>query len=256
MSGASGSFIDKQLGREPGWRLLPVFAKGLGQDWLPAWAALLGELDETIFERSDPRVAQTKLAWWGTDLGAGQRAQHPLSRELLGAAGAAAIDASSWQLLAHEALRMALVDETPGDWAAAGARWEALATRVAMLESALCGIPVAPACVALQWRRQRLWHALLRDKPAQSLAPLGWQAALARGDSISQLWQQFADAEAGNLAIEQAERLPLHRALLRCQWQWRLDRLRRDHGVAGAMPPGPARLLWRSWRTAMKLSRR
>lgn len=255
MSGAAGSFIDKQLGRESAWRLLPLFASGMQQSWLPAWVALLGELDEAIFERSDARVAQTKLAWWGKDLSAGQGAQHPLSRALLAAPGAAAITADRWQQLAFEALQLSSLEHSPRDWAESRSLWQPLAGCVAALESLLLGHPVEVSSVSLQWRRQRLWQALLQDAPERGLIPLGWQAGMARGETGATLWQDFAAAEAESLAVEQSARLPLHRALLRSQWQWRLARLRRGVPPPQALAPGAMRVLWRSWRAAVKVSR-
>ncbi len=255
MSGAAGSFIDKQLGREPAWRLLPLFANGLAQPWLPAWVALLGELDQAIFERSDARVAQTKLAWWGKDLAAGQSAQHPLSRALLAAPRSASIGTDAWQALAHDALRLSLVEHAPRDWQEARVLCQPLAESVARVEGALIGHPVCAQSVALQWRRQRLWWSLLQEAPAQSLMPLGAQAALARGEPSADLWRDFSAAQADDLAVEATADLSLHRALLRQHWQWRLPRLREGLQPAKTQAPGAVGLLWRSWRAAVKVAR-
>ena len=254
MSGAARSFIDKQLGREPAYRLLPLFAEGLGQSWLPAWVGLLGELDETAFERSDPRVAQTKLAWWAGDLLAGARAQHPLSRQLLGAPAAAGIDPAHWQQLAEAALALSCEEASPPDWAAALALWQPLARSVADLESALCGIRVDPSLVQWQWQRQRLWHALLLERPEQGLATLSWQSDV-RGGSAARAWADFARASGTLIDQERGAALPLHRALLRSLWDWRLPRLQRGKPAAALLAPPPPVLLWRSWRAAVKVSR-
>ncbi|MCK7593817.1 hypothetical protein [Pseudomarimonas salicorniae] len=255
MSEAARSFIDKQLGREAAYRLLPTFAPGLKQSWLPAWVGLLGELDETIFERSDPRVAQTKLLWWGKDLAAGASAQHPLSRQLLAAPHAARIGAEAWLALAQEALRLSLLDAAPRDWAEADALWRSLAERVAALESALCGVETSPQAVALQWQRQRLWHAMLLGRHDQSLAPLGWQADARRETPSARLWQDWSASNAAALDAERAARLPLHRTLLRGVWAWRLPRLLAGRPLHDGLAPGGAALLWRSWRAAVKAAR-
>ena len=254
MSGAARSFIDKQLGRESAYRLLPLFAQGLRQAWLPAWVGLLGEIDETAFERSDPRVAQTKLAWWAGDLLAGSRAQHPLSRQLLGAPAATGIDPAHWQQLAEAALALSRAEASPPNWAAARALWQPLAEAVAALESALCGTRVEPALVQLQWQRQRLWHALLLERPEQGLATLAWQSDV-RSGSAARAWADFAGACGELLDQERSARPPLHRALLRSQWDWRLPRLQRGRPAAALLAPPAPVLLWRSWRAAVKVSR-
>lgn len=253
MSDAARSFIDKQIGRESAYRLLPVFAGGMRQEWSPAWVGLLGELDETMFERSDPRVAQTKLAWWGSDLAAGQRAQHPLSRQLLAAPPAAQVSAQDWQQLAEAALRLALQDATPADWESARSLWQPLAERVALIERRLFAVEVDPQLVMLQWQRQRLWHAQLLDRPEQSAAPLAWQADVGRSAATS--WQAYATASESLLSTERKAGLPLHRSLLRSLWQWRLTRLRQGTDAAQLLAPSAPGLLWRSWRAAVKVAR-
>ena len=253
MSDAARSFIDKQIGREPAYRLLPLFAGGLDQAWLPAWVGLLGELDETIFERSDPRVAQTKLAWWGSDLAAGQRAQHPLSRQLLGAAPAARVAQRDWHQLAESALQLAMQEAAPVDWQQARLLWQPLAECVAAIEQCLFGTEVDPRLILLQWQRQRLWHAQLLQRPEQSAAPLAWQADLERAAAAS--WQTFATHSADLLAAERVAAAPLHRALLRSLWHWRLQRLQRGDEAVRLLSPSAPGLLWRSWRAAVKVAR-
>jgi hypothetical protein len=255
MSDAARSFIDKQLQREPGHRLLGTFAAGLGQDWLPAWVALLGELDEATFERTDLRVAQTKLAWWGEDLASGMRAQHPLSRQLLATPGAAGIAPDRWRRLAETALQLSQQEHSPADWAQAGSFWRPLATCVAELEGGLFGRPVEVESVLLQCQRQRLWQSLLRQAAAPKLAPLAWQAELQRGAPAVDAWRGFSTASHAELAGEAGAQLPLHRALLRSIWQWRMPRLLRGVAPSQALAPGAAQLLWRSWRAAVKVAR-
>lgn len=254
MSEAAESFIDKQLRGEAAYRLLPLFARGLGQDWLPAWVALLGEIDETAFERSDLRVAQTKLAWWAQDLAAGRQAQHPLSRALLGLPQAASMAAERWQRLVGAALELSQQEASPADWPSAQARWRPLAEAVAAVESELLAAPVDPVSVLLQWQRQRLWRAALGSRPESGLGPLGWQVDLG-APAAAEAWQGFVGASDELLAAEAAARLPLHRALLRSLWHWRLQGLCRGAPPAELLAPSPPRLLWRSWRAAVKVSR-
>jgi hypothetical protein len=255
MSDAARSFIDKQLAREAAYRLLPTFAGGPDQSWIPAWVALLGELDESIFERSDPRVAQTKLAWWGKDLAAGDNAQHPLSRQLLRAPVAAQVEIAAWQRPVQEALRLAQFDAAPRDWPEADQRWLPMAAEVAAIESVLAGCRVSTGVVALQWQRQRLWYSLLLGQPAQGMAPLAWQADASAGDDAATRWQAFVDSHRDALAEERTARLPLHRSMLRGLWQWRLARLLRGRDPASLLAPAGLPLLWSSWRSARRAAR-
>lgn len=252
MNGPAQPYIDRQLQREAAFRLLVPFAGGVGQAWLPAWVGLLGELDESMFELSDPRVARAKLAWWGQDLAAGAGAQHPLSRRLLGAAVAAGIEAAAWTRLAQACTAMTLVEPAPADWAGADACWLELARAVAAVEGGLLGQPVDPGLVAVQAQRQRMWRASLRDAPEQGLAPPSWADAVRDRSRVAAAWREWAQAHGEALARESAARLPLHRALLRTVWQWRLSVLLRGADPARAIAPPALVLLWRSWRAARR----
>lgn len=255
MSEAARSFVERQLGRESAWRMLEPFSAGLEQHWLPAWVALLGELDESMFERSDPRVAQAKLSWWASDLAAGTSAQHPLTRALLAAPAARAIDTARWRRLGSEALAMSQAESLPGDWEDAAARWGVLAGCVADIESRMFGVDLPVAAVRLQWQRQRLWWAQLRGQPEQGVAPLAWTADSADPATRARGWHAFAEASAAAIRDEAGSALPLHRALLRSQWRWRLAALLRGRPPETLLAPAPLRLLWNSWRAAVKVSR-
>ena len=250
---AAESFIARQLAREPNWRLLPVFLPADQRGWMPAWIALLGEIDEAMFEVSDPRVAQTKLAWWGEDLAAGARAQHPLSRRLLAADAAAALPSARWRALAAESLRLALVDFAPADWADAQARWEGLARCVADIESQLCGRQVGAGLVREQWQWQRLWSALRHRRMERSVAPLPLQAPALLDYPVHPVWDELYRHAGGTLA-EPAPTLP--RELLRRGWQQRLRALRRGVRPEAVAEPSPLAVLWRSWRSARQITPR
>lgn len=250
---AAESFIARQLAREPDWRLLPVFLPAEQRGWMPAWLALLGELDEAMFEVSDPRVAQTKLAWWGEDLAAGARAQHPLSRRLLAAEQAAALPATRWRELAAESLRLALIEHAPADWAEAQARWEGLAHCVAGIESHLCGREVGTYRVREQWQWQRLWWALRQKRMERSVAPLPLQATALLDYPVHPVWEALARHCAYTLAGA-APTLP--RELLRRGWQQRLQALRGGARPEAVAEPAALVLLWRSWRSAQRVARR
>jgi hypothetical protein len=201
------------------------------------------------------RVAQTKLAWWGEDLAGGVRAQHPLSRQLLATPGAASIGSTSWRRLAEAALQLSQREDSPADWSQADSFWRPLAGCVAELESRLFGRPLEVDSVLLQWQRQRLWHALLQGPSGHGLAPLAWQAELQQGAPMADAWRAFSQARRAAFACEAGSQLPLHRALLRSIWQWRLPRLLRGAAPPQALTPGAARLLWRSWRAAVQVAR-
>jgi hypothetical protein len=247
---AAETFIARQLAREPGLRLLPVFLPPAQRGWLPAWVALLGELDEAMFEVSDSRVAQTKLAWWGNDLAAGGRAQHPLSRRLFGHPAAAAVAAADWRGLAGSALALAMIEHAPADWEDARQRWEALAGQVAAIEAQLCGRPVAAAAVREAWQLQRAWSALRQRRMERSVAPLPLQAPALLDYPVHPLWEALAQQCDGFLAAADAP--SLHRDLLQAVWRWRLARLRRGRPPEQAAEPGALRWLWQSWRRARR----
>ncbi len=84
LPGPEAGFEDKWLAREPEMRLALVFVPAAWQARHRAWAALLHELRESLFELSDASVGAAKRAWWAEELLATERgaARHPLTRAL------------------------------------------------------------------------------------------------------------------------------------------------------------------------------
>jgi len=257
MAEASASYIAKWQQRQPEMRVLEAFAAPDQRTLLTHWWALWNELDEAMFELSDPAVARSKLAWWGQDLAAGARAQHPLVRALLAEPRAAAVSAARWRELAQQAIALASDEFAADDIAGVKARWQPLADVFAVLEQALFGRADA-ARIAAQWQMARALRALRRGQPERAGLPLQLLArhGLVLGDLSGQeppsaFWRDYRDELYGTAA--EAAALP-RRA------RDEFDRLQLNRLVAGqplarAMAISPWRALWLAWRAARRGAR-
>lgn len=148
--------VAKAEARLPVLSILPVFVPPASRPVALAWIALLGELREALFERSDPRVTGLKCAWWAEELqGMGRgAARHPLGRLL-------ASTRVPWAEAADPLLALAVDDTPPADTAAASTALRPLATPLAAIDATLLGRPsIDPALVEAlvrHWQSQRLW---------------------------------------------------------------------------------------------------
>lgn len=245
---AARSFIDKWQQDEPELRLLAVFLPELLRQLGPIWLTLLHELDQAMFETSDPAVSRTKLAWWGEDLAAGRDARHPLAQALLSCA-VVSVAPMDWRQLARSAIALAEHDSSAADWDALRARWQPYAEQVAALESALFGQPSATDIVLVQSIRGRCLRALQLQQPERMPVPLQLRARFgAELATQAEAWRQVGAALS---AVERLRRnpAPMHRHLIERRDGERIARL-----AAGAAlplrPVSPWRPLWWSWRAA------
>jgi hypothetical protein len=111
MSGAVGAFdshVEQWLDAEPEARLARMFVAEARDPRIAALEAIGHELHATLFEASDDRVAQAKLAWWLDELA--QRPRHPLTRGLAEAAGGSQSASAPLREAAAILLRLAQSD--------------------------------------------------------------------------------------------------------------------------------------------------
>ena len=148
--------VAKVEARLPVLSVLPVFVPSTSRTVAFAWIALLGELREALFERSDPRVTGLKCAWWAEELqGMGRgAARHPLGRVL-------ASTHVPWGGVAGPLLALAADDSPPADAGDASAALRPLAEALAAIDAVLLDrAPVDEGLVASlvrHWQAQRLW---------------------------------------------------------------------------------------------------
>lgn len=240
-------FIGKWQAREPEMVLAEVFCKPAQRPLFRAWGACLHELREALFELSDERVTEIKLAWWAEELaGWGQgRHRHPL--------GAALPPADApWSGLAQALLESGVRPALAANTGEAIAALRPLADAVVAVESALFSSgdrDDAAHSLAVHWLLQRLPAGLAAaDRariPMHLLARHGLTAAqLATGEGGALLrdW-------AGELLVAAPQ--PRTAALIRRSCA-AFDRARLQQLAAGrGYKPAPALAsLWRGWRAA------
>lgn len=238
--------VAKVESRLPVLSVLPVFVPPSSRPVALAWIALLGELRESLFERSDARVRDLKCAWWAEELqGMGRGvARHPLGRVL-------ASTFVPWAEAAGPLLALAGDDAPPVDSEAASVALRPLAEPLAAIDATLLGRPsVDPGLIAAlvrHWQAQRLWVG--RADPDGARIPMAFWArhGRRRADSadataVHRDWAAYLrGGESGPISGESL----LHRVLYRT-----------DHEVLSALAVGaePRFPRWRrpfdAWRCA------
>lgn len=249
MSEAIAHFVAKWHRREPEMQQAEVFCPPSLQPRFRAWGALLHELRESVFELSDPRVAQVKSQWWAEELAglSAGRSRHPVTAPLAGLP-------ADWTTLAG-ALLAQVVDESPrpADADRALAQLLPLSSAIVAAEAAVFERGAGPRdaeALAVHLLAQRLPEGLLAEDqarlPMNLLARHGVSAAdvaAGRGEPLLRDW-------AGELLVRlppaAAHPVPFRR--LRSGFdRARLARLKAGKGFD---PPGPLTTLLRAWRHA------
>ncbi len=233
----------------------PILGASLG--FLPAdsrpahmaWAALLNELRESVFECSDSRITDLKVGWWADELDGLARgaARHPVSRSLL-----------RYRLpfaLVAESLRRVIDESDPApDTEAAIAKLTPLARSLIEAEHALFAVEgcrnTAARSLVVHWLRHRLAQGLETADRARIPLVLFARHRLRR--------EQLASSEAVALRRDWAENLlatlpaddpgwAYARRLLRAA-----DRHALARAVRGQSPQALAGFaaVWRAWRQA------
>lgn len=250
MSLQADAFVSKWLATEPALGILEAFLPAPRYRAEIAWFALQCEIDEAVFELSDPAVARTKLAWWGEDLAAGVAARHPLARQLL--PQAAAVEPSLWRQLALTAIDLAADDLVAADEAALNTQWRPLTEALAALEAALFAAPVAAASIAASWRLRRLRRALAGGQFERSALPMNLRARWPQlpqwiEAGSAQAWAEISAAWLPELSRPTAT---ASRRLRNRIDRQRLLRLSRGQRLQAVERPPAATALWHAWRAA------
>ena len=155
LQAAAAEFVRKAEVRDPHLSLAALFVSKSARPQFQAWAALISELTEAIFELSDPRVTQVKVGWWAEELHGLSRgaARHPLTRLLV------RIEAP-WSGAVAPLLALAANDEPTSDAAAAFGQLLPLARALCAIEVALLGGSAASEGAAqamvVQWLASRI----------------------------------------------------------------------------------------------------
>jgi hypothetical protein len=198
--GLRASF-SKAAGREPLLAAGLAFVPRASRPAYAAWCGLIGELRETLFERSDPRVTGMKSLWWAEELAGWRRGafRHPVGRPLV----AQPALAGTWESVADAIPLLAAEPEpTPDAEAALDALWplsEALVQVERVLFAAGGDATAQARALAVHWLRHRLEQGL--EAPDRARVPL----ALFARHGLRR--DQLASAEAAPLRRDWAARL-------------------------------------------------
>lgn len=238
----------------------PLLGAGLGfvppasRPAYAAWCALLGELRECLFERSDPRVSGLKAGWWAEELrGWGQGAwRHPVGRPLAAPPGLGPV----FPRIAAHLAAVAADSDPPADESAAFAALRPLAEAVVQGEARLFGSACDAATVdalATHWLRQRLEHGL--EAADRARVPLVFFAR--HGLRREQLPAPEAAALRRDWALRLRDRLPTGAVAGLAyprQLSLRGDRIALEALAAGRNVPGTHALglVWQAWRLARR----
>lgn len=244
---ATRHFVGKWQAREPEMALAEAFCAPAQKPLFRNWGALLHELREALFELSDARVTDLKLAWWAEELmGWGQgRSRHPLGDELRRCA-------APWSALGRALMESGATPVRAGSTAEAIAALSPLASAVIEVEAALFAAESNEAsvrCLAVHWLLQRLPVGLAADDQARIPMHLFARHGLTAA--------QLADGQGAALLRDWARELadalpPPHWASLlrRCRTAFDQARLRRLAAGKGFGAPPAIASLWRAWRAA------
>jgi hypothetical protein len=240
-------FVGKWQVREPEMAFAEVFCIPAQKPLFRIWGALLHELREALFELSDARITDIKLAWWAEELmGWGQgRSRHPLGDGLRRCV-------APWSELGRALLESGTNAVRTGNTSEAIAALSPLAAAVIEVEAALFATEYDEAsvrCLAVHWLLQRLPAGLAADDQAR--IPMHLFAR--HGLTAAQLAGGQGKALLCDWASELAEALPQpHRASVLRRARAAFDRARLRRLAAGkgfAAPPAVASL-WRAWQAA------
>ena len=239
---AIAGFVGKAWEREPELRIAAVFCPVETRPVFDAWSALLHELREAAFELSDPRVTETKCAWWAEELAGWSegRSRHPLGRVL-------ARQAAPWAPLGGAVLALVEAEPAQPDAAAAISALLDPARAVADAEAALFATAAdrdtAARAIAIHWLGMRLPAGLAaadRARVPMHLVARHGSSAFAEAGPVRNALLRDWTAE-----LLAASPEPAGPFLRRARTAFDRARLARQGG-----PPAPVATLWRAWRAA------
>jgi hypothetical protein len=243
-------FVGKWWQREPEMRIAATFWPAPQRARHEAWGALLHELHEAAFERSDPRVAEGKCGWWAEELAgwAQGRSRHPLGRALAPTAAPWAGLAQAWSTI-HD-LEPAQPDTRAALAALAAPAQAAAAVELALLAPGGQDDLATANALAVHWLALRLPDGLgAGDRarvPMHLVARHGVPAFAAPGPERSALLRDWAMELLGALVTPAVAATAFRRTRIAFD-RARLGRLARS-GQGGE--PAPLATLWRAWRAA------
>ncbi|MGQ0802196.1 MAG: hypothetical protein ACT4NL_19040 [Pseudomarimonas sp.] len=168
-------FIDKWLAKEPEIALLEVFCPRPQRTVFRTWGALRSELVEVIFELSDAAVARTKLAWWITDLAAGEGGRHPLTRALFAEPKSVQVTSAHWHVLLSAAMPLLESDHAPANVDASASELLPFAQALGAIESELLDCHSDATSIAWHLQIERSLRGLLGVQRERARIPAEWR---------------------------------------------------------------------------------